>query len=79
MNILGLQCDLHDASVEIVPPFVLWIRETQLCNHISILGLVMMHSNYALVAKSYVCSAFCRAWRVPLKFPIFLLAFFIVS
>ena len=82
MYILGLQCDPHGALVETVPPFVWWIRETQLCNHISILGPFQMqmilvpvsakvHSPCVPVAKNYVCSVFYKAWQVSFKFLIF--------
>ena len=58
MYILGLQCDPHDAWVEIVPLVVLWIRDIPLFNH---WGPVVMHSPDAPVAKSFLCSVFYKS------------------
>ena len=71
MYILGLHCDPHDALVETILLLNLVIHEIRPGNNISILDPVVMHSPYAPVAKSFLCSFFYRAWRVPSEFPIF--------
>ena len=79
MYIRGLQCDLHDAFVEIVSPFVWWLRETQLCNHFSILCPVKMHSLHALVAKKLSLLLNLQGMAGVIGVSSFFLAFFIVS
>ena len=78
MCILGLQCDLHDALVEIVLLLVLWIREIPPCNHISSSASVERQPSVVPVARNSLCFFLPVPWMETSVLLHGLLIFFII-